>query len=91
MMNTPIETEQSVKIVEATNRFLQCLDRALEEAEENVRKLQAARTLLKAEILGENKAGLELAMDRAGGAILNIKQAAQDLNEADANEVGNGQ
>ena len=88
MMNTPIGTEQSVRIRDATNIFLQCLERALEEARENVRKLRAARTLLKAEILGENHADLALAMDRAGAM---IEDAVQELNAADVRETADVQ
>lgn len=66
MINTPIKNTEMGKAFDACTPFLTIVERAIEEAEENVRKLRSVRSLVKNEMLGENKVGVQKAMDEAG-------------------------
>ena len=79
-LNTPIENKELDKVNIAADLFLKTIDSALEEAEENVRKLRTVRSAIKHELLGENFTGIKKVLDEAGAAIENrcAKEAADN-------------
>lgn len=84
MNNKPLKNENMDKAFDACTPFLKFIDMALEEAEENARKLRAIRATIKSELLGENYEGLKKAMDAAGPSI------DSQLSEALEKELSDG-
>lgn len=68
-LNTPINFKELDKLNRAAELFLKSIDSALEEAEENVRKLRTVRSAIKHELLGENYVGMKKVLDETGAAI----------------------
>lgn len=85
MNNTPLKNENMDKAFDACTPFLKIIDMALEEAEENARKLRAIRASIKSELLGENYEGLKKAMDAAGPGL------DKELTDALEKELGSDQ
>lgn len=68
-MNTPIISKALEHAFDACTPFLTTIDRAIDEAEENLRKLRLVRSVIKTDMIGINKTGLQKAMSETGTSL----------------------